>query len=107
MPTWQSVAVRLLEDPPLPKKTFLFNAQDNAYLEELAKVLSTNQADAVRRAVRNLVFTLRRGDAMYVTDTTTTPSPAAGGPLRLVEKAHGSRRTPPAKAPANTKRRKK
>jgi hypothetical protein len=91
----------------LPKKTFLFTVQDNAYLEELARTLSTNQADAVRSAIRHLVFGMRRGDPMYVTDTTSRPVTPAGAPLRVVEKPHGARRTPPAKGPTNTKRRKK
>src|SRR5438132_10103938 len=64
MPTWQAVAVRLLEEP-VPKTSFTFNAADDALLRELASLFGTNQTESIRRAMRDTVVRRRRGQPSY------------------------------------------
>src|SRR5438132_12805429 len=97
MPTWQAVAVRLLEEP-VPKTSFTFNAADHALLRELASLFGTNQTESIRRAMRDTVVRLRRGEPGYwivspdmPEPPTSAPSAARARPLRAVAQSPGTR----------------
>lgn len=78
----------------MPKKSFLFTAEDHVYLTDLAKRLNLNQTDALRWAIRHTMEALRRGEPVYVPEPpegphppTSAPSAARKRPLQLVGKA--------------------
>jgi Ribbon-helix-helix protein, copG family len=113
MPTWQATAARLME-VPMPQTSFRFTKAEHAQLTELAQRLKTNQTEAIRYAIRDLLARVRLGHPVYLTmppegpePPTSVPSAAPHKTLRVVENQakRGDRPRPP--RPSNTKRRKK
>jgi hypothetical protein len=98
----------------LPKKTYQLNDAALADLATIQALSRMTETAAIHIALRNLAEMVSRGLPVYYSSLpegpeppTSAPSAARGRTLRVVEKPHGTRRTPPAKGPANTKQRKK